>query len=78
MFERQHVSDLRNRLAEPRRTIIALTGPRQVGKTTIVRQALNDIKIPVIYENADESDLQTGGLRISGLVPARPLRAVQR
>ena len=53
MFERQHVSDLRNRLAEPRRTIIALTGPRQVGKTTIVRQALNKIKVPVIYENAD-------------------------
>lgn len=53
MFERQHVSDVRNRLREPRRTIIALTGPRQVGKTTIVRQALAEIDAPVVYENAD-------------------------
>lgn len=31
---------LMNRLAEPRRSIQVLAGPRQVGKTTLVRQAL--------------------------------------
>lgn len=53
MYSRKHVSTLRDRLSEPRRTIIALTGPRQVGKTTIVRQALEEVQVPLIYENAD-------------------------
>ncbi|RPI66626.1 MAG: AAA family ATPase, partial [Ignavibacteriae bacterium] len=53
MYQREHVTIVRKRLEEPRSTIIALTGPRQVGKTTIVRQALEGIRVPLVYENAD-------------------------
>ncbi len=53
MYQREHVTIVRKRLEEPRSTIIALTGPRQVGKTTIVRQALEGIRVPLFYENAD-------------------------
>lgn len=53
MYERQYVAEIRKRLAEPRFTIISVTGPRQVGKTTLVRQALEGAQVPVIYENAD-------------------------
>ena len=53
MIERLQVRLIKNRLAEPRRTIMALVGPRQVGKTTLVRQALEGAQVPVIYANAD-------------------------
>ena len=39
-YEREQVSTLRQRLAETPRTIQAVFGPRQSGKTTIVKQAL--------------------------------------
>jgi hypothetical protein len=39
-YERAQVSLLRDRLAEPPKTIQAIFGPRQSGKTTIVKQAL--------------------------------------
>ena len=39
-FYRSHVQALRNRLQEPPRFITIVAGPRQVGKTTLVRQAL--------------------------------------
>jgi predicted AAA+ superfamily ATPase len=39
-FQRAFVAQLSGRLAEPRRSIQLLTGPRQVGKTTGVLQAL--------------------------------------
>jgi predicted AAA+ superfamily ATPase len=53
VYLRKHVSTVQQRLSEPRSRIIALTGPRQVGKTTIIRQALEGAHVPVIYENAD-------------------------
>ena len=39
-FQRVQVRTLISRLAEPPNRIIALFGPRQTGKTTIVREAL--------------------------------------
>ncbi len=53
LYVRHHVTQVRQRLEEPRRTIVAITGPRQVGKTTIVRQALEGAQVPVIYRTAD-------------------------
>lgn len=53
LYKRQYVSDVKRRLEEPRSTIIAITGPRQVGKTTIVRQALEEAQAPVVYRSAD-------------------------
>jgi len=52
-YIRHHVTEVKRRLEEPRSTIIAITGPRQVGKTTIVQQALDGAKAPVVYKSAD-------------------------
>jgi len=39
-YQRQHVHTLIDRLAEPIQRLLVVTGPRQTGKTTIVKQAL--------------------------------------
>lgn len=44
---------LDDRLKEPRTFIQVLTGPRQVGKTTMVRQSLQKVDVPNIYVSAD-------------------------
>ena len=54
-FERLHLNKLEERIASPRRFIQAITGPRQIGKTTLVKQLIKKIKIPFMYVAADES-----------------------
>lgn len=41
-FERKQINTLRERLREAPRFMVVVAGPRQVGKTTLVRQALTD------------------------------------
>lgn len=41
MFERQKINVLRSRLGETPRFLLVVAGPRQVGKSTMVRQALS-------------------------------------
>ena len=53
MFERSELQVLQGRLTETRKFIQVVSGPRQVGKTTIISQLYNKIKIPVLYESAD-------------------------
>lgn len=55
-FQREQVATLVRRLGEPPRHIIALFGPRQSGKTTIVRQVLGRIDRPGLYLPVDEPD----------------------
>lgn len=55
-FQRSQVTMLRQRLAESPRQIIALFGPRQTGKTTIVRQVLRQIDLKSRYLAVDEPD----------------------
>ena len=55
-FQRPQVNTLVQRLAEAPRHIIALFGPRQTGKTTIVRQALRQIELKSRYLAVDEPD----------------------
>ena len=55
-FQRPQVTTLYRRLAEPPRQLIALFGPRQTGKTTIVRQALRLIDLESRYLAVDEPD----------------------
>lgn len=43
-FERSQISILRHRLGELPRFMIVVAGPRQVGKTTLVRQALTEYR----------------------------------
>jgi hypothetical protein len=42
------------RVREPRRFIQVLAGPRQVGKTTVVRQVLAEVDLPSHYATADD------------------------
>jgi predicted AAA+ superfamily ATPase len=46
------------RLKEKRRFVQVLAGPRQVGKTTLVRQVMAVAKIPAQYASADEPALR--------------------
>ena len=55
-FQRSQVATLLSRLAEEPIRIITLFGPRQTGKTTIVRQALQQIERPHRYVAVDEPD----------------------
>jgi len=58
LFKRSMFHQLLVRLQEPRRFLQVLTGPRQVGKTTLARQATKELSIPVHYVSADEPALQ--------------------
>lgn len=51
-------NELLKRLKEKRRFVQVLAGPRQVGKTTVVRQVMEEAKIPAQYASADEPTLR--------------------
>ena len=53
MIIRSQSNDLIMRLKEPRRTIQVVAGPRQVGKTTLVKQVLQQLSTPSRFFNAD-------------------------
>ena len=53
MYKRSMVEVIGKRLAEKRRFIQVLLGPRQVGKTTAIQQVLEDSKVPFHYAAAD-------------------------
>ena len=53
MFVRAEYQEIKSRLEEPRRFIQVISGPRQVGKTTVVEQVLSDISIPYHFFSAD-------------------------
>ena len=58
MYQRPALKILTSRLAESRRFIQVLAGPRQVGKTTLASQATEALSIPNHYASADEPTLQ--------------------
>ncbi len=58
-YKRPHSRALTARLKEPRRFIQAVTGARQVGKTTLVRQVTSAIGLPVNFASADEPTLRS-------------------
>ena len=58
-YEREQVSTLLGRLKEAPERLICITGPRQTGKTTMVRQALARIDLPSHYVAVDEPEAQT-------------------
>lgn len=53
MFEKAELEQLRLRIDEPRRFIQVLMGPRQIGKTTLVRQLVSKLAIPFHFVAAD-------------------------
>ncbi len=55
-YIRKHYHTLKARILEPRRFMQVLAGPRQVGKSTLVGQVLQDETIPYSVEVADAVD----------------------
>jgi predicted AAA+ superfamily ATPase len=58
MYLRSQGGKLRRRLEEPRRFIQVVAGPRQTGKTTLVRQVQDGLDAPGHYASADEPALR--------------------
>ncbi|WP_028910692.1 ATP-binding protein [Prevotella sp. AGR2160] len=54
MFIREEYKKIKRRLEEPRKFIQVVMGPRQVGKSTVVKQVLKDISIPYLLFLADD------------------------
>ena len=58
MYARPYAAELARRLRETRRFIQVVAGPRQVGKTTLVRQVFDASGARVVYASADEPTLR--------------------
>ena len=59
-FRRPQAAILAERLAEPRRFLHVVAGPRQVGKSTLVQQVTGELDVPVRNVSADEPTLRGG------------------
>ena len=53
MYKRSEYKVIKNRMEEPRRFIQVVMGPRQIGKSTVVKQVLKDVNIPYQFFSAD-------------------------
>lgn len=58
VYKRDVVGHLLERLGEERRFIQVLAGPRQVGKTTAIRQAMEELDLPARYVTADTPEIK--------------------
>ena len=57
-YRRPQYASLLKRLGAPRRHIQVVSGPRQVGKSTLVAQVLGDLSLPTISVSADDPEAQ--------------------
>lgn len=57
-YRRPESRQLADRLREPRRFVQVVAGPRQVGKTTLVQQAIDSLGLPHQWANGDEPTLR--------------------
>lgn len=53
MYKRSVYETIRKRLEEPRRFVQVIMGPRQIGKSTVVKQVLDDCGKPFLLYSAD-------------------------
>ena len=60
MYKRSEYQTIKKRLEEPRRFIQVVMGPRQVGKSTVVKQVLKDLEIPFQFFSADSVPVTNG------------------
>lgn len=72
-FQRDHGAVLASRLAEPRRFLHVVAGPRQVGKTTLVQQVLVQLDRPSVSVSADEPALRDRAWLVAQWERARQL-----
>ena len=52
MYKRAEYQVIKRRLEEPRKFIQVVMGPRQVGKSTVVKQVLQDLDVPFLLYSA--------------------------
>ncbi|TVR43809.1 MAG: ATP-binding protein [Planctomycetota bacterium] len=57
-FQRPEAAELARRLSESRRHLQVVLGPRQVGKTTLVQQVIEQLQRSVRFISADEPTLR--------------------
>lgn len=57
-YTRPYAKELERRLAEPRRFLQVVAGPRQVGKTTLVQQVVERAGVSARFASADEPTLR--------------------
>lgn len=60
MYKRKQYQELKSRIEEPRRRIQVISGPRQVGKSTLVKQLFEEMKLPGYFVSADNIDPANG------------------
>jgi predicted AAA+ superfamily ATPase len=60
-YRRPQATVLAERLAEPRRFLQVVAGPRQVGKSILVQQVTDELSLPVRFVSADEPTLRGPG-----------------
>lgn len=53
MYKRAEFQIIKSRLEENRKFIQVVMGPRQVGKSTVVKQVLGEIDTPYLFYSAD-------------------------
>lgn len=53
MYRRSEYQVIKNRIEEPRRFIQVVIGPRQIGKSTVVKQVLKELGSPYQFYSAD-------------------------
>ena len=53
MYKKTEYITIKNRLEEPRKFIQVVMGPRQVGKSTVVKQVLQELNAPYQFFSAD-------------------------
>lgn len=58
MYKRLYFNGLMSRLNEPRRFIQSILGPRQSGKTFLIKQIINEMEMPTHYVLADEPSVR--------------------
>ena len=80
-YVRAQLSTLLNRLGEAPERLILITGPRQTGKTTLVRQALERLDRPFLYLPVDEPEspvlpLFPGRGQSTFAIPGDPLSSI--
>ncbi len=53
MYKRSEYQLIKERLEESRRFMQVVMGPRQIGKSTVVKQVLHDLNLPYLFFSAD-------------------------
>lgn len=77
MYKVKEYQLIRSRLEEPRRFIQVVMGPRQVGKSTVVKQVLKDLDIPYQLFSADNVPATNGAWVSNCWAAVRSLQAAK-